>query len=83
MLYRDAVPTVLVREWDAYADLFDGTTAKGPMPRLFALNPDEAGANLSGNPARAHKDLQRILTRFLMVENIPPNLAFDFILGPR
>jgi hypothetical protein len=55
----------------------------GPVPRLFALNPDEAGANLSGNPARAHKDLQRILTRFLMVENIPPNLAFDFILGPR
>ncbi len=83
LLFRDAVPTVLAAEWDTYADLFDGEQAKGPVPRLFALNPSEARENLSNNPERAHKDLQRIYGRLGVTEHIPPNAAFDLIVNPR
>jgi hypothetical protein len=82
-LFSDAVPTVLAAEWDAYADLFDGEQAKGPVPRLFALNPEEARENLCSNPERAHKDLQRIYGRLGVTENIPPSSAFDFVINPR
>ncbi len=83
LLSSDAVPTVLAAEWDAYADLFDGEQAKGPVLRLFALNPAEARENLCSNPERAHKDLQRIHGRLGVMENIPPSSAFNLVLNPR
>ncbi len=83
LLFKDAVPTVLAAEWDTYADLFDGEQAKGTVPRLFALNPAEARENLSNNPERAHKDLQRIYGRLGVTEQIPPTAAFALIVSPR
>jgi hypothetical protein len=45
-LYRDSVVTVSISEWDLTCNLFDGETAAGPVPRLFAANPEEAHAAL-------------------------------------
>ena len=80
---RDTVPTVLVAEWDTVAGMFSGETVSGPVPRLFAYNPSEAKANLSKDPARVHKDLQRIYCRLAVTETIPAHTAFDLILNPR
>ncbi len=80
---RDAVPTVLAAEWDAQCDMFDGEQAKGPVPRLFALNPEEAKANLCSDPERAFRDLQRIFTRLGVTENIPAYSSFELVLTPR
>ena len=77
------MPTVLVAEWDASASLFSGESASGPVPRLFAINPAEAKINLSKDPARVHKDLQRIYCRLAVTETIPAHSAFDLVLSPR
>ncbi len=78
-LFRDAVVTVSIAEWDLTCNLFDGETALGPVPRLFAANPDEAHAALISDEARAFRDLQRIMAKFLVPENIPPHKAWDFL----
>jgi hypothetical protein len=67
-------------EWDLARDQFDGESAKGPVPRLFCSSPTEARALLNSNTARAHKDLQRIHSRFLATENIPPSALFGFVM---
>jgi hypothetical protein len=82
-MYRDAVATVLAHEWDLGAEMFDGITAKGPVPVLYAANPAEARIQLDSDPSRAHRDLQRIYARMAVAENLPHNLAFDYILSPR
>jgi hypothetical protein len=82
-LFSDGVPTVLAAEWDTCTVMFDGESARGPVPRLFATNPAEAKDNLASDPARAHKDLQRILSRITINENIPAHAAFELVLNPR
>ncbi len=83
VLSRDGVPTVLAAEWDASTAMFDGESARGPVPRLFATNPAEARGNLASDPARAHKDLQRIMARITINKNIPAHAAFELVLNPR
>ncbi len=83
LLFSDGVPTVLAAEWDTSTAMFDGEMARGPVPRLFATNPAEAKDNLSSDPAHAHKDLQRIMSRITINENIPAHAAFELVLNPR
>ncbi len=73
----------MAAEWDPVADLFDGTSARDPISRLFAASPQEARGNLDRHLARDYKDLQRIYTRFLNMENLPSSQAFKFTLNPR
>jgi hypothetical protein len=82
-MFSDGVPTVLAAEWDTSTAMFDGETARGPVPRFFAANPAEAKDNLNSDPARAHKDLQRIMSRITINENIPTHAAFELVLSPR
>jgi hypothetical protein len=51
----------------------------GPVPRLFAANPEEALAALISDEARAFRDLQRIMAKFFVPENIPLHKAWDFL----
>jgi hypothetical protein len=50
------------------------------VPRLFASQPDEARTALQSDPAKAFKDLQRIL---FIAENIPATEAWSFVGNPR
>ena len=77
------IPTVLAAEWDTQTDMFDGETAKGPVPRFFSTDPEVARVALSSNPTRTHKDLQRIYSRLMVTENIPACMAFHLVLNPR
>ncbi len=77
------MPTVLLAEWDLQADYFDGATLSGPVPRLFASQPDEARTALQSDPAKAFKDLQRIHSRLFIAENIPASEAWSFVGNPR
>jgi hypothetical protein len=63
--------------------MFDGEQAKGPVPRLFALNPEEAKANLSNDPERAFRDLQRIFSRLGVTENIPAHPSLEMVSSLR
>ena len=40
--------------------MFDGDIAAGPVPLLFAANPDEAAASIAAEPAKAHFDLSKV-----------------------
>jgi hypothetical protein len=77
------VPTVLLAEWDLHTDYFDGATLSGPVPRLFAAQPNEARTALRSDPAKAFKDLQRIHSRLFIAENIPATEAWSFVGNPR
>lgn len=46
------MPTVLIKSWDLNADMFDGDALAGPVPTLFATDPDAAMANLLQNPEK-------------------------------
>ncbi len=82
-MFSDAVATVLLSEWHLDSDYFDGTTVSGPVPRLFANNPEEALTAIQRDPAKAFKDLQRIYTRFFITENIPASEAWTYVGNPR
>ena len=43
--------------------LFDGEVAAGPCPTLFSPDPDAAMDALRMNAAKAHYDIQRMVTR--------------------
>jgi hypothetical protein len=60
-----------------------GRQPGAPFPVSSPTNPTEAKNNLSRDPARAHKDLQRILSRITINENIPAHAAFELVLNPR
>jgi hypothetical protein len=77
------VPAVLLAEWDLQTDYFDGATLNGPVPRLFAAQPDEARTALLSDPTKAFKDLQRIHSRLFIAENIPASETWSFVGNPR
>jgi hypothetical protein len=80
---RDTTSTVLLQEWHLSTEVFDGDVLDGPVPILFATEVEEASASLRANPGKAFKDLQRIMGRFFVPENIPADSAMDFIANPR
>ena len=61
-LCRDNLPAVDVKTWYLHAHMFDGDIAAGPVPLLFAANPDVAAASIAAEPAKAHFDLSKVLT---------------------
>jgi hypothetical protein len=57
---RDNLPAVDVKTWYLHAQMFDGDVAAGPVPLLFAANPDVAAASIAAEPAKAHFDLSKV-----------------------
>ena len=82
MCIRDSSITVSVAEWPLHSN-FDEDPSSGPVPRLFADVPDVARAALVADPQRAHKDLQRILAKFFVPENMAPHKAWEYVRRPR
>ncbi len=60
-LRRDNLPAVDVKTWYLHAHMFDGDIAAGPVPLLFAANPDVAAASIAAEPAKAHFDLSKVI----------------------
>ncbi len=58
--YRDNLPAVDVKTWYLHAHMFDGDAAAGPVPILFAANPEAAAAAIEAEPAKAHFDLSKV-----------------------
>jgi hypothetical protein len=46
---RDNLPAVDVKTWYLHAHMFDGDIAAGPVPLLFAANPDVAAASIAAD----------------------------------
>jgi hypothetical protein len=67
MLRRDNLPAVDVKTWYLHAHMFDGDVAAGPVPLLFAANPDVAAASIAAEPAKAHFDLSKVTYYLLFI----------------
>jgi hypothetical protein len=46
---------VVLSKWSLHADYFDGDLLSGPVPLLFAENPDEALANMLANKEKVNE----------------------------
>ncbi len=79
----DSVVTVLLAEWHLTTDYFDGSAVSGPVPRFFALNPEEAREAMYRDPAKVFKDLQRIYARLFVSEHVPDGEAWAYVGHPR
>ena len=82
-LCRDNVPTFCLKSWDLSAQLFDGEQLAGPIPLLFAEDPDSAKAAIVASTAKAYADLQRIYRNFFMPEILGEEEAAAFVKKPR
>ncbi len=82
-LFSDTVVTTLLAEWPLTGDFFDGDCLSGPVPRLFALDPDTARAAITSDPSKAFKDLQRIHARIPISEHVTPEEAWEYVGNPR
>jgi hypothetical protein len=60
LCYRDNLPAVDVKTWYLHAHMFNGDAAAGPVPILFATNPEAAAAVIEAEPAKAHFDLSKV-----------------------
>jgi hypothetical protein len=63
--------------------MFDGDIASGPVPHLFAISPREAKAAVSLDPARTFQDLQRIWSKFFILENLTASKSWDYLNNTR
>jgi hypothetical protein len=77
------VVTTLLAEWPLTGDFFDGDCLNGPVPRLFAPDPDAARAAINSDPSKAFKDLQRIHARIPISEHVTPEEAWEYVGNPR
>jgi hypothetical protein len=61
-----------VKTWYLHMHMFDGDTAAGPVPLLFAANPEIATAAIAAEPAKAHFDLSKVYYNLLTILYILP-----------
>lgn len=60
---EDDIPTVVHEEWALATVRFEGPEAYGPVPVLFAEDPEEARASLDNFPATFSKELEKLAKR--------------------
>jgi hypothetical protein len=82
-LFRDNVPTVPLCSWTLDAALFDGDSTAGPIPTLFAEDPDASRMALGTNIEKVHHDYQRIAKCLFMPEDITLDEALALVKKPR
>lgn len=60
---EDDIPTVVHDEWSMAGFRFEGPEAQGPVPILFAEDPEEVKNNLNNFPATFSKELEKLASR--------------------
>ncbi len=63
--------------------VFDSDSLKGPVPRLFTANLEEARKNFTTNLDLAFKDLNKLTSRFFTTENLHPLNALEYLDKPK
>ncbi len=69
--------------WDLNADLFSSDILKGPVPTLFAEDPDLALPAIEANPLKVHADIAKLLRCFFTPETLDPTAALKLLKNPR
>jgi hypothetical protein len=82
-LFSDILPTIHLQKWPLEATLFDGLFLLGPVPTLFAEDPQATEASLKSNPEKVHYDLSRIARLLHSGETLNLTEACAFVKKPR
>ena len=77
------MPTQILRSWSAEAALFRDEQANGPVPLLFAVNPEDAAEAVLAEPAKVHFDLNKVWSSFLAFEAVSQGDARELVKHPR
>jgi len=59
-LFRDLVPTVILKTWDLNATLYDSDVAAGPVPTLFTDDPEGALNSMKKDLMHAFTDINKV-----------------------
>ena len=81
-IFRDNIPTVRLAYWPLSTDLYDRDVVAGPVPVLFAPNPEEAIDSLNSDLARSHKDVMKLNRLFGVYEYINLEAAIAIMKKP-
>ena len=82
-LYRDNVPTIHIKTWSLAATLFEGEVAGGPVPTLFAADPEVAKAAISADVLKAHWDVNKMSRVLMEGESVNLKEAVALMKKPR
>jgi len=74
---------MLVASWPLEANMYEGEATAGPVPTFFTEDQEAAKEAMTTNPARTHKDYQRIIKAFFMPELVQPGEAVQIVRKPR
>ena len=69
--------------WDLNADCFSSDILKGPVPTLFAEDPELATPAIQSNLLKAHADIAKMLRGIFIPETLDPPAALKLMKNPR
>lgn len=82
-LYRDSLPTVHLQAWPLSACLFDGELAAGPVPTLYAEDPEAVIDIIGRDLIKLHSDISKINKIFFAAETLSVGEAAALLKKPR
>ncbi len=69
--------------WDLNAELFSSDILKGPVPTLFAEDPELALPAIHSNLLKVHADIAKLLRSFFTPETLDPPAALKLLKKTR
>ncbi len=81
--YRDNIPTIRLASWPLSCEMFDGDLIAGPVPTMFAEDPEVTKDALKADIYRAHFDMAKFERVFLQPEHVDLGEAFEIVNEPR
>ncbi len=82
-MYRDNIPTIRLASWPLSCEMFDGDLIAGPVPTMFAEDPEVTKDALKADIYRAHFDMAKFERVFLQPEHVDLGEAFEIVNEPR
>jgi hypothetical protein len=74
---------MLLREWPLEVNMFDNEILGGPVPKMFAEEPEVAKENMLKDPVKLHADIVRVNKNFFAPEHVDLQEANAVLKKPR
>ncbi len=73
----------MVESWPLTTDMWDGEELAGPVPTLFASDPETACQAIVKDPVKAHADISKLLRVFFTPEHVNLEGALELVKTAR
>ena len=82
-MFSNNLPVINIMAWPLNVECFDSDLMKGPVPTLFAEDPDLALPAIQSNLTKVQADLAKLLHIFFIPETHEPLAAVKLLKNPR